>query len=101
MGTGTGGLTGHEIVTRTLNFATDGEEVPFGQGTAIKLTIDVPCPAGKKVLGGGYGTTEQFPGESPQSAFPLNDTTWRVIFGTFAPAPDRNITAHVVCATAG
>ncbi|WP_216595390.1 hypothetical protein, partial [Chromobacterium subtsugae] len=41
------------------------------------------CPAGKKISGGGYFLTSWWaPGHnSPDSSYPVNDTTWAVVIG--------------------
>ena len=60
------------------------------------LSIDVPCPAGKLVFGGGADAPA--PGVQLVSSYPVAPSAWRVHVRN--AGPEVEITAYAVCATA-
>ena len=53
-----------------------------GFDASLVKTVDVVCPAGKKVVGGGADINSSQPNDtklSVQDSFPLSDNAWRVV----------------------
>ena len=84
---GSVGVSGYEIVTRTGPIA--GE-----------LTVQVPCPAGKKAFSGGYSFSGPRPesGRAPAS-YPSSDNTWTFLLENGYINP-QTYTVYAVCASA-
>ncbi|MCK9249249.1 MAG: collagen-like protein [Solirubrobacteraceae bacterium] len=85
---GTNGVSGYQLVTGpVVNVAAAGS----AQATAV-------CPAGKRVLGGGY-TTSSSTGVTMNRSSPSSATTWYVrVTNTTGAA--KTINAQAICITA-
>ena len=80
------GVSGYEVVTVSSTTTFD---------------ITVPCPAGKKVLGGGGRIRPIEPAHDTAASFPVGDTAWRTIIRPFVspPPPEVEADAYAVCAS--
>ena len=86
---GSVGVSGYEIVTRTG---------PIGGGEA--LTLQIPCPAGKKVFSGGYSLAGARPDAArPLASYPSNQSTWTIVLENAYINP-QTYTVYAVCASA-
>lgn len=60
--------------------------------------LDVPCPAGKMVVGGGfYSITSSLP---VQASFPVDDQTWRVVADNGGSSSAHSLFVFALCANA-
>jgi hypothetical protein len=78
--------------------------VPSGNDTSNIKIIDVVCPAGKRVVGGGGDLNSSLQNDTRlalQDSFPINDVTWRVtaVKDNACNCPDYNwsFVAYAVC----
>ena len=86
-------LTGHEIVQNR-------QLIPGG----VTQTVVVDCPAGKKVLGGGFNTEtpddiKLYASDPSDGRGNLSDTKWRVTVKNIGTSA-RQTTSIAVCADA-
>jgi hypothetical protein len=69
----TGGTAGFGVIRVSNTSGFDGAEIK---------QVDVTCPAGKRVVGGGGDVNSSLPRDSKvslQDTFPLTDNVWRVV----------------------
>lgn len=82
-----GGLTGYQIVQAATAAAAD-----------LRQTLQVNCPAGKVVLGGG-GNPEGRDDAAVTAGYPIGSGTWAVDAAAPAPAgANWNVTGYAICA---
>lgn len=85
---GAPGLSGYQVV--------QGPDVVAAPGASVQATVS--CPAGTRVLGGGYDTTSSTLVELNRSGPESAGTRW-FIRVTNNAAADRTINAQAICAT--
>jgi hypothetical protein len=90
---GAPGTAGVELVTKKHTIA-PGSDAPGGHRTE---TIQVPCPAGKKVLAGGFNG--QTRGLNLRSSLPVSDEAWEFVFESTIGLP-MDVSVVVTCAIA-
>ncbi len=93
-----GGLSGHEIVTRDLNVPAGAF---FGVGDpedAVGARVD--CPAGKKVVGGGFYVLDGVALNNIRGNGPLDEDTWRVQAQNDTGVDPLRVQLYAVCANA-
>jgi hypothetical protein len=78
--------------------------VPSGNDTNNIKILDVVCPAGKRVVGGGGDLNSSVQNDTRlalQDSYPINDVTWRVVAvkDNACNCPDYNwsFVAYAVC----
>ncbi len=91
--TGAAGVSGYQVVHVTNNLA----------GASANVTLVVPCPSGKKEVGGGFvGPNDK---TDVLRSSPADDgSSWTVVLGTTDGSDfgaGSSITAYTVCVTAG
>jgi hypothetical protein len=87
---GPSGLSGYVIVTGNPQVVQDGK--------TTRLTVS--CPAGKKVLGGGYSNPDaRGTNNSVLASFPSSDTMWEVQIHNPSGSAQFGITPYGICAT--
>lgn len=91
---GTNGVSGYEVQTTSL----PDINIPRG---SLPLPIP-PCPAGKRVIGGGSQVTSQNQQVRLVGSLPSEDgTTWRVVLQNDGPAVTQgSVTVTKICALA-
>jgi hypothetical protein len=64
-------------------------------------TVDVSCPEGKKVVGGGARVLELVPAGALGQSYPLSATTWRAeAHEIVATGANWSVQAYAICANA-
>ena len=64
-------------------------------------SMDVSCPTGKRVLGGGWETNNPSANVHALSSYPLTQSSWRVVIRLSQPdAATFGFRVWAVCATA-
>jgi collagen triple helix repeat protein len=91
--TGAAGVSGYQIVPVTNSLVANSTNV----------TLVVPCPSGKKALGGGFvGPNDKT--DVLRSAPATDGSSWTVVVGTTDGSVfgvGSSVTAYAVCATVG
>ena len=90
---GPSGLSGQQVVSTALSTVTLSSA---GQTTFL----DVACPTGKRVFGGGYESSANAVVHTI-SSFPLTQTSWRVVLRLSQEAPPSvtfTFRVYAVCA---
>jgi hypothetical protein len=82
---GSPGVSGHQLVT--------GPAVDVADGASVQTSVT--CPAGKRVMGGGYGVTSSA-GITTNRSAPNSTTSWFVRVTNNSGA-SRTINAQAIC----
>lgn len=62
-----------------------------------RLAVTVECPAGKRVLGGGFTVSDLKPNLVVSQSYPSTDRAWTVTLENTSAQP-RGVTSYALCA---